>query len=1185
MIAMRRMIVAGWLAWMVCGAVARGAESGGGVGLRVEDRVGVKRVAEPICSGVPFGKGRLQADHPMHVQTKDGAPLPTQTKVLGRWPDGSVKWLLVQFLADCPGRGRGEYRLVRGAGLQARPALQVDDLAEGVVVETGAVRVTIPKRRLSVLGEVTALRDGRSVPVLSDGTPMTFVLADGGVHRSGEGVPESVTIEEAGPVRATVRVVGWLKGPGEKPLYKLDTRLRFYAGQPTVRADYTFICLGGAKVHAVKEIAVELAPKLGRGCRFVLPGEGQPTAGDLADGATAVLSVDPNMVCQVGVEGKLKRVEGPLDGWAWLGGDESSIGVAIQDFRHLCPKAIEASPGKIRLALWSGRAGQVLNLGRTRAKTHRVLLDFGAGKADEEGRLARLRAFQEPLIAVTDPEYFCSTDALGPLSPEGVAETAEYDGKVWACFEPLLKQRETLPLENGMLHYGDYYHGGYGNKATRGDLEYDTGHACFLLYARSGRRDYYDFAVACNQHFIDMDVNQETGDQRFHGYSEYAETHEAPTTSLEWGHVFTDCPADAYFLTGDERSLEALRMIADRTATIAEGEGYERIRGIFAGAERQLGWPLLALCRAYEVTGAPKYLEASKKIVTFVKGYAKDPLAAYGDGKWWRCWMMDGCKVFMVGALHEGLAGYYDITGDDELRPTIVKSLDWLITHMWNPEMDGFVYEFNAMNRGHRMAGMTGLNLLAVDAFRHGFELTGDKRYLAVATRAFWRQVKDMKPEGSGKQFSQDVRRSPYTAAYLYREKIDPAKLPASPRPIRQGASERPTGPRADVLLKASFEGDLRCEGAGGGKAGTAVGKIEFVEGKNGKAVAVGKEGYAWLPAPPEMLRGPGSIELWVRLHFKKRADRPGQRAVFHVEGGSPLIDSLGAVTIYSELRIRMKDHVGHLDGTAEGDIMAWKENEWHHVVVTWDERRVRLYIDGKEQTRDNEGKQAGDGVSALPGGGQTKINLGWRFGNWYCDCAIDELIVHGRALGAEEVAGTGTAAPPTAGEPVVSYWDAGVHLARIPPSVLFAAWSDGMVVKRVGRNTMTAFVASQEVSALVESIRRAGFFAPSVDILVRPDGPERCLSVIDGKKRRTLRYHERDDWLRSSGPQAYPSRSECEKLVAIWWRVVAEIKKVKCDKLKPFEGERKLVYPRYSPGPQPTDAVASQKASTSGSE
>ena len=69
---------------------------------------------------------------------------------------------------------------------------------------------------------------------------------------------------------------------------------------------------------------------------------------------------------------------------------------------------------------------------------------------------------------------------------------------------------------------------------------------------------------------------------------------------------------------------------------------------------------------------------------------------------------------------------------------------------------------------------------------------------------------------------------------------------------------------------------------------------------------------------------------------------------------------------------------------------------------MTWDEQRVKLYLDGAEQTRDKEGEYAGDGVIDLPAGPQTRINLGWRFGNWYCPCAIDDMVVYGKALSAE---------------------------------------------------------------------------------------------------------------------------------------------------------------------------------------
>jgi hypothetical protein len=152
------------------------------------------------------------------------------------------------------------------------------------------------------------------------------------------------------------------------------------------------------------------------------------------------------------------------------------------------------------------------------------------------------------------------------------------------------------------------------------------------------------------------------------------------------------------------------------------------------------------------------------------------------------------------------------------------------------------------------------------------------------------------------------------------------------------------------------------------------------------------------------MLMAPASVELWVRLNKKRTKEKYDQSAIFHIEGKTPLADTIGAMAIYHEFRVRMKDSVGHLNGTADADISEWNPGEWHHAVITWDQKRVKLFLDGVEQIRPDEGAYQWDGVELLPEGEQTRINLGWRFGNWFCDSAIDEFTVYGRALSSEEV-------------------------------------------------------------------------------------------------------------------------------------------------------------------------------------
>lgn len=963
--------------------------------LTVADHAGVARSGEVVVSGVPFASGTLRRDAAVHVETAGGAAVPTQTRILGAWPDGSTKWLLVQFPATVRRSGAEKYFLVDGVAGAASSRVKITDEARAVTVDTGPLRVTIAKDRFELLG--AAARQGR---VALRNSSIRFELADGSVHDSLRAVPESVQVEDAGPVRATVKVVGWLAGPAGEKHYRIESRLRFFAGLASVEGDHTFTVLGGERLQQIRRIAFDLVPAGDGPVTYLLPGPKGTASGRLAGEDAVALSVDAALAGRLESGSGTQALHEPFRGWAALDRPEVHLGVAVRDFRHLGPKAIEVSPGRLRIEIWSPRSGQLLRFGRGRAKTHRVLYDF-SGPADGAGRL---EAFDEPLIATVSPQYLCSTGALGTLSPFGVPETREYDDKVGITFESLWNVRNSDPKENGMQHFGDYFHGGYGNAQTRGDLEYDTAHAAFLQYARSGDRRFYDYAVQSNQHFIDMDVNHETGDQLFHGYGENADTHEAITTSLEWGHVFTDGPADAWVLTGDERSLEVLNGIASRVAAIASGDGYGKIRRIMAGAERQVGWPLLALCRAYEVTGDPKYLAAARKVVEYIKLYAADPAAEYRIGTWWRSWMTDGCKPFMVGALHEGLGAYYDLTGDRTLIPAVVKSLDWLIDYMWEPDPGTFIYEYNAMNRGNRQLGPE-LNMMIVDAFRSGYEITGDERYLAVALHAFWSRVHDMKAPQNGKYFSIDTRTSPHTAAFLWRKKLMPAALPAAPQPRRRPAVKAEGGVRPDVLLRAGFEGSLSCEGVSAGRAGERSGTVAYIAGRHGLALSVEHGGYAWLPVPATTLRAPGTIELWLRLNRKRSTASPRPEAVFEIGGGTTTANSLTLAAIYNELRVRLKDELGTLDGTAEADVSGWNPGEWHHVAVAWDDRRVRLYLDGKEQVRPDEGKRLWDSVAGLPAGSQHRIFLGWSPGNWYGDSAIDELTILGKELSPAEIA------------------------------------------------------------------------------------------------------------------------------------------------------------------------------------
>ncbi len=82
------------------------AASGVEVGrIRARETGGVRRRAEPVSTGVPLPPGRVRAPEQLALVDDQGRRIPVQTQVLDRWPDDSVRWLLLDFALDRAGRG------------------------------------------------------------------------------------------------------------------------------------------------------------------------------------------------------------------------------------------------------------------------------------------------------------------------------------------------------------------------------------------------------------------------------------------------------------------------------------------------------------------------------------------------------------------------------------------------------------------------------------------------------------------------------------------------------------------------------------------------------------------------------------------------------------------------------------------------------------------------------------------------------------------------------------------------------------------------------------------------------------------------------------------------------------------------------------------------------------------------
>src|SRR5579885_1507959 len=87
------------------------------VPLRFVARETPVRRGEPVTVGLPWPRGAVTDERHFRLIGPDGSEQVLQTRVLDRWPDGSVRWCLFDFLATLDGVDDG-YRVEAGDGLR-----------------------------------------------------------------------------------------------------------------------------------------------------------------------------------------------------------------------------------------------------------------------------------------------------------------------------------------------------------------------------------------------------------------------------------------------------------------------------------------------------------------------------------------------------------------------------------------------------------------------------------------------------------------------------------------------------------------------------------------------------------------------------------------------------------------------------------------------------------------------------------------------------------------------------------------------------------------------------------------------------------------------------------------------------------------------------------------------------------
>ena len=204
----------------------------------------VVEIQQGSAFGVPWPKGEYPQGTEFSLRTEDGQDIPMQTWKAATWPDGSLKWT-GHAIAPCILNSE-RFEVVAGKSVAPDSPVNVAQLEDAVVVDTGVIKCVLPLSGESLIAEVA--RDGKTILVDGRLTGMRQDAPERGVAvEEFTSEVQKVTVEQDGPVRAVVKIEG-IHRIERKGLFKKDrewlpfsVRLYFYAGSDSIRMAHTFI--------------------------------------------------------------------------------------------------------------------------------------------------------------------------------------------------------------------------------------------------------------------------------------------------------------------------------------------------------------------------------------------------------------------------------------------------------------------------------------------------------------------------------------------------------------------------------------------------------------------------------------------------------------------------------------------------------------------------------------------------------------------------------------------------------------------------------------------------------------------------------------------------------------------------------------------------------------------------------
>ena len=684
------------------------------VKIELLEESGTKRQAQ-VRFGMPWAENKIYNTNKLSIKDPQNRIVPAQFSIISRYPDKSVKWLLVQFTAPLKANEKCFYTLNydKGKNINKTPLKLVED-KNYFTINTGKIKAVISKKHFNWLKDVYYDRnqDGRYEQTervggfSSDGV----VVRDENkqVLKSSSIIPE-IEIEEHGKEVITLLVKGRYGAKSQNAL-SFTTRLRFYASSPVVAVEQTYINSNLKNEFTdITDLSIKYKP-----AAKIIAAKTKVNNKIISSNANLVVRQDNDLNLTYNSKSSKGRMSGTLQTKL---ADNSRFTVSIRDAALRYPKAFRTTADSVTIDLLPEQPDKNYNKelphylefpfceGKYRLKwgmsfSENLLFDF-SGKMSMAAVDAENNNY---VIAVVDRDYLASTKVIPGVLPKSDKRFAEWN-KNTSKLIALHQKTKQIRREYGFLNYGDWF----GERGRNwGNNEYDLPRSLFYHFARTGDRKAFRLAVLGASHQSDVDIMHAYPDRYYIGtnaehsightgvnYQRYKRATWSFPCQVSFeaknGHTWTGGMVSCWTFTGNARVFNSALLLGEHAVNFMV-PNFTRL----STHERSAGWSLKALMELYKITYDKAYLKASEKMVNIAlkeqklnKGGAwphRLPRDHSGGNK-----EAFGNVPFLLATLLEGLHQYYTYKPSPELKRSIISGGMWM-KKAWKKELLGWPY-------------------------------------------------------------------------------------------------------------------------------------------------------------------------------------------------------------------------------------------------------------------------------------------------------------------------------------------------------------------------------------------------------------------------------------------------------------------------------------------------------------